>query len=155
MLPNSTLMGAHMMRRISMPTRHELIRALYVRYGASDRQQKSLILDEFVAISGPHRKHAMRLLRDGSAKALKRQRPRIYEDAAQQALILLWEASDRICGKRLKALIPMLIDSMERHGHLHLASQVRAQLLNMAFPTTPTHERQAYCSSRSLKNLVD
>jgi len=50
MLPNSTQLGADLMRRISMTTRNELIKALYVRYGASDRKQKSCILDEFVAI---------------------------------------------------------------------------------------------------------
>nr|WP_321985974.1 hypothetical protein [uncultured Lichenicoccus sp.] len=28
----------------------------------------------------------------------------IYDEAARGALIVLWEASDRVCGKRLKAL---------------------------------------------------
>jgi hypothetical protein len=28
---------------------------------------------------------------------------------------MLWEASDRICGKRLKPLIPTLVEAMERH----------------------------------------
>jgi hypothetical protein len=43
-------------------------------------------------------------------------------------LILLWEASDRICGKRLKPLIPMLVAAMERHGHLALDPAVRERL---------------------------
>jgi hypothetical protein len=38
----------------------------------------------------------------------------------REALILVWEASDRVCGKRLRPLIPILVESMERHGHLHL-----------------------------------
>ena len=29
---------------------------------------------------------------------------------------MLWEASDRICGKRLKALLPVLIEAMEPVG---------------------------------------
>ena len=29
---------------------------------------------------------------------------RVYDDAVREALIVLWEASDRICGKRLKPL---------------------------------------------------
>jgi hypothetical protein len=33
---------------------------------------------------------------------------------------VLWEAGDRICGKRLKALLPLLVKAMERHGHLQL-----------------------------------
>ena len=28
---------------------------------------------------------------------------RIYSEAVRQALVVLWEAADRICGKRLKA----------------------------------------------------
>ena len=38
---------------------------------------------------------------------------------------MLWEASDRICGKRLKALLPSLMDAMERHGHLDLEDGVQ------------------------------
>jgi hypothetical protein len=46
-----------------------------------------------------------------------RPRKRIYDEAVRQALALLWEAADRICGKRLKALLPILIESMERFGN--------------------------------------
>ena len=45
---------------------------------------------------------------------------RIYDEAVREAVILVWEASDRICGKRLKAALPHLVESMERHGHLDL-----------------------------------
>ena len=38
------------------------------------------------------------------------------------ALVLAWEASDRICGKRLHRLLPLLIEAMERHGHGELAA---------------------------------
>jgi hypothetical protein len=39
-----------------------------------------------------------------------RPRTRIYDEAVRQALTLLWEVADRICGKRLKALLPVLIE---------------------------------------------
>lgn len=54
---------------------------------------------------------------------------------SSQALIVLWEASDRICVKRLKALIPVLLDAMEWHGHLELASEIRRRLLAMSAAT--------------------
>jgi hypothetical protein len=38
----------------------------------------------------------------------------LYNEAARQALTVLWEVGDRVCSKRLKALIPVLIDAMER-----------------------------------------
>ena len=37
--------------------------------------------------------------------------------------------ADRICGKRLKAALPYLVESMERHGHLNLDPEVRGRLL--------------------------
>jgi hypothetical protein len=47
----------------------------------------------------------------------------------------MWESSDRVCGKLLRALVPTLVASMERHGHLQLAPQVRADLLAMSAAT--------------------
>ncbi|MHC2618101.1 hypothetical protein ACVIW2_000132 [Bradyrhizobium huanghuaihaiense] len=51
------------MRRLSMATRKELTAAVGERYRSGDRVEKARILDEFVNITGYHRKHAMRLLR--------------------------------------------------------------------------------------------
>ncbi len=51
------------------------------------------------------------------------------------ALVPLWEASDRLCGKRLQALLPLLVESLERHGHLCLESGVKESLLAMSYAT--------------------
>ena len=51
-----------------------------------------------------------------------------YGDAVRAALVLAWEASDRICGKRLHPLLPLLIEAMERHGQGGLDDQKRQQL---------------------------
>jgi hypothetical protein len=48
---------------------------------------------------------------------------------------VLWEAADRICGKRLKAALPLLLDSMEKYGHLKPDDSVRLQLLTMSAAT--------------------
>jgi hypothetical protein len=45
---------------------------------------------------------------------------------------MVWEASDRICGKRLQPLLAPLIEAMERHGHGGLSGEVRAQVLTMS-----------------------
>lgn len=118
------------MRKVSMTTRDELLVALRVRYGEAKRADKARILAEFVALTGYHRKHAARLLRGGGGADRSAPRPqrRLYDDAAREALIVLWEASDRICGKRLKPLIPVLVAAMERHGHLALDPAVRERL---------------------------
>jgi hypothetical protein len=117
-------------RRISMATRDELLDAVASRYRSATRVEKGRILTEFTEISGYHRKHAERLLRKGRIADRSRSRPerRVYDDAVREALVVLWEASDRICGKRLKPLIPLLITAMERHGHLALDETVRSLL---------------------------
>ena len=125
------------MGQISMATRDELVVALAGRYAASSRKERGRILDEFTALSGLHRKHAMRLLRAGqlSCRSGPRLARRVYDDAVREALIVAWEASDRLCGKRLRALLPTLVEAMERHGHLHLAPEVCAGLLAISAAT--------------------
>ena len=121
---------------MSMATRRELIEALQVRYQAGALSEKTAILDEFAALTGYHRKHAIRVLGCDQVFAPKRRtRNLLYDEAVRRALILLWEAGDRVCGKRLKALIPTLIDAMEWHGHLGLDPVVRAKLLQVSAAT--------------------
>ncbi len=45
-----------------MAGRTELLEAVSTRYGGARRLERSRILDEFVAVTGWHRKHAIRLL---------------------------------------------------------------------------------------------
>ena len=133
------------MGRISMATRDELVVALAGRYAASNRMERGRILDEFAALSGVHRKHAMRLLRAGQAGRRSGPRPerRLYNEGVREALIVIWEASDRVCGKRLRPLVPILVEAMERHGHLQLAPEVRAGLEAMSAATIDRALREA------------
>ena len=125
------------MTTISKKAREELVHAVAERYQTSSKEDKTRILDEFVRLTGYHRKHAVRVL-GGRVPAEKRSagsRPRIYDEAVRQALVVLWEASDRICGKRLRALLPLLIDALERHGHLQLEAVVREKLHRVSAST--------------------
>jgi len=63
-------------------------------------------------VTGYHRKHALRVLNRPPASPGPRPRARLDDAPVHQALTMLWEAADRICGQRLKALIPVLIDAM-------------------------------------------
>ena len=119
-----------------MTARKELVAALQLRYSGATFGERSRILDEFVALTGYHRKHAIRVLREnpGAVKG-PRERHRLYDEAVRQAVTMLWEAADRICGKRLKALIPKLVDAMERHGHLDMDPVIRAKLLQVSAAT--------------------
>jgi hypothetical protein len=125
------------MARLSTMTRDELVTAASRRYVEANRPERGRILDELVSLTGLHRKHAARLLRCGGSGKRHEARPkrRLYDDAVREALIVIWEASDRVCGKRLRPLVPILVEAMERHGHLQLVDDVRDGLLSMSAAT--------------------
>ncbi len=123
-----------------MTGRKELIQAIAERYRNSSRADKKKILDEFTEVTGFHRKHAIRALRKtkkhlNGASAESAPRSRVYDQAVVEALTILWEAADRICGKRLKQAIPALLEAMELHGHLAVDAEVRRRLLTVGAAT--------------------
>jgi len=123
---------------MTAPARRELVEALRQRYAAATREEKVSILSEFTSVSGLHRKSAIRVLNAEAEPEppLKRAgRPRLYDQAVQQALVTLWEASDRVCGKRLKALLPVLLAALEKHGHMAVDPTVKTSLLALSAAT--------------------
>jgi len=142
-----------MARRISMGARREVVWAVGERYGSARRREKGRILDELTATTGWHRKHAVRALSAAAASWKCRQHSyeetsRTVDDTAQRAtgrrrkyadarnaLIALWEAYDRVCGKRLVAMIPALLPALERHGRLQPTNEDRGLLLSVSAAT--------------------
>ena len=116
------------------------------RYGGLSAAGKRRLLDELQELTGYHRKSLLRLLNrpepptaaqlDGApAEPEKPHHRRRYGPEVVAALVPLWEASDRLCGKRLQALLPLLVESLEIHGHLSLEPSVRESLLAMSSAT--------------------
>jgi hypothetical protein len=130
-------LGGAMDRKMTHSVRAELADAIRLRYRSATGKQKRKILDEFVASTGYHEKSAIRVLNGQPVKNGRqtRNRPSLYDEAARGALIVLWEASDRVCGKRLKALLPILLPALERNGHLKLDETIRAKILAMSAAT--------------------
>ncbi|WP_071881562.1 integrase catalytic domain-containing protein [Cyanobium gracile] len=89
-------------------------------------------------MTGYHRKSLLRRLNqrpDERQTNLRGQHRRRYGPEVVEALVPLWEASDRLCGKRLHALLPQLLESLEHHGHVQLEKGVRARVLTMSSAT--------------------
>lgn len=119
--------------KISMAARAEVTEAIRERHLASDKGAKGAILDEFVAMTGVHRKHAIRMLTKTGAGRRPRGRPKArYGRAVTEALAVLWEASDRVCSKRLKPMIPTLLPALERHGQIEVDEGLRGALLSVS-----------------------
>jgi hypothetical protein len=126
-----------MKTKMTHAMRMELANAIRGRYAAAANKDKRRILDEFVAATGYHEKSAIRVLNTPPEPKRRqtRQRSSLYDEAARGALIVLWEASDRVCGKRLKALLPILLPALERNGHLKLEMEIRCKVLSMSAAT--------------------
>ena len=121
-----------------MATRAELLDAVGVRYRGAGRAERSRILDEFAAVTGYHRKHAIRLLagkgkREKSdadaAPASAAPRRRTYGVEVRDALIQLWEVADRVCSKRLRPMVHALLPALGRDGPVVLDDATRAKLV--------------------------
>src|SRR5438309_5502870 len=126
-----------MRSHMSYQAKRELLLQIAPRYREASPTLKTVILDEFVAATGYARKYAIRLLSHPVASKVTIERPRAphYGPEVQQALHLAWTAANHICAKRLIPFLPTLVDSLERHGHLHLSEPCRSQLLSMSAAT--------------------
>lgn len=137
---------------ISMGARREVLAAVAERYRSAARPEKGRILDELTATTGWHRKHAVRALsagrpstsdatsvtadaaEPGAVSSPSGKRCSKY-DSILDALVVLWEASDRICGKRLVKMIPALLPALERHGRLSPTPKQRSLIASVSAAT--------------------
>lgn len=55
--------------------------------------------------------------------------------ASVMPFVVLWESSDRVCGKRLVAMIPALLLALEQRGRLRPTSEERGLLLSVSAAT--------------------
>ena len=122
---------------MSPQARREMLKAVRPRYRKASRQEKTRILDEFVAITGYHRKYAIQLLNHGApaSKRERRRRRRTYTVAVISALVKIWDILDRPCGKRLQPYLPEIVAVLERQQELVLDSQTKALLPRMSRST--------------------
>ncbi len=128
-----------------MATRAELPLVTGERYRSSARAERGRILNEFVALTGSHRKHAIRLLarRPVPAKPRRDRRP-AYGPDVEAALLALWNLSDRLCSKRLKEMIPLLLPAAIRHG----VAEDREELRQLLLRVSPATIDRLLCEAR-------
>jgi hypothetical protein len=108
------------------------------RYLSATRPEKHRLLDEVVAVTGIHRKAAIRLLRRlarAPTGRVRTGRPRLYGSAEAAGVQILWDAAGRIGPQRLHPFVSELLDRLTQCGELALAPDVE-KLLRQASPAT-------------------
>ena len=95
----------------------EAIRELYPK---ARLKEKGTIWGEAVRVTGRHRKSLIRALRARLDPYPDKNRPGPgkYGPEAVLGLKAVWEASDRICGKRLQLFLAELTEVPERQGEM-------------------------------------
>lgn len=114
---------------MSYRAKRELVERWQARYQRSGVRRKSMILDEFCALTGHDRKHAVKLLR-GRAGCRRQQagRKKTYGREVEGVLVQLWVLTDQLCSKLLVAALPEWLPPYEqKHGPLALG--LRQKLL--------------------------
>src|SRR5512141_2128604 len=96
------------------------------RYSQASKKERTVILDEFVATSGYHRKHAIALLRGHRgwhtrATPIRRPRRCLYGNEERRAVLGLAEVFDQISSRRLRAALDAELPSLRRQGYLHVS----------------------------------
>lgn len=113
--------------------RWEYLQAIYERYRKAGRKGKQVILDEFCANTGYHRKYAIRLLngpRPEKPGTLHRRRGVSYEPETLAVLTKVWEAAGYPWSVRLKALLPVWMPWIRKR--FRLRPQIEEQLLKIS-----------------------
>lgn len=122
---------------MSPRSKREYTEAIHLRYKNATHQGKTIILDEFCATCGYHRKHAIRVLRRfkrfTKPKAKKRGKPTIYQhEAILKPLKKIWLDANLPCSKRLKVMLPIWLP-----GYIELFGELSPEVTNALLTISP------------------
>ncbi len=137
------------------PSRTFLAR-LSKRYTKARKKDQTAILDEFVATTGYHRKHAIALLtgkrhwRD-PAQPIHRQRRLTYTTEDQAAVLWLIALFDDIGSKRLRVAMNTELPTLRRKRHLRVSRTCYQHLLRVSPSTMDRWRRAARRPGRRLR----
>jgi len=147
-------------------SKREYLRAIGERYRRASKAEKGVMLREFCAVCGYHRKHAIRLLNGKKRVGKKKSGPSRVYDAEELTLALkrLWLATDQMCSKKLVAAIPLWLPFYEqRYGRLsestgrQLCRISAATIDRLLKPLRPKYKRKGLHGTKPgslLKNII-
>jgi len=131
---------------LTMQERKKLTLIKAQAYLRAGKAKKSAMLDDFCESTGYQRTYAARVLHQAGqryilgetilvadpGKHIHRYRPPRYGPLVQQALITIWAASTFLGPVRLAGGMPLFVENLTMHGHLHIDEGTRQLLLQMS-----------------------
>lgn len=134
---------------LTMATKKELSKEVARRYQKASRGEKRDMLNEFCQAIGYNRHYAASILRNWGrqvywrsptgeqtvvivgerrVKRQRQQRPRKYDDAVRDYLLIFWEVLDYPCGKRLKRCLEPMVAKARQFKEMAVARKEEAKL---------------------------
>jgi hypothetical protein len=145
------------MEMLDMRQKKAVTKELKKRYNRASKKKRTIMLDEFCAVTGYNRCYASWILKFKKDKVLgyvktggktikfvadkkkkgkkKKGRPRIYTYDVFLALKRIWTIFDFICGKRLAPFIAEATRKLEKHGEINITAGVRKKLKSISAST--------------------
>lgn len=132
------------------------------RYRRARKKEKSLILNEFVELTGYTRSYARLVLRNHGrvlqvsnkvrvrgdvGRHQRRARRSYYDEKVRKVLVIVWRIMDYICGKRLAPVLGEMVELLERRGEIRCDAVSQKKLGQMSAATIDRllrPERQKY-----------
>jgi hypothetical protein len=117
------------------------------RYQKARKKIKSMILSEFIALTGYGRRYASYVLRSHGKKVridettvmqsdirkrTPRKKPRVYDNEVLEVLKKIWDIMDYICGKRLAPVLRETVIRLERCREITISENVREKLFRIS-----------------------
>jgi len=121
-----------------MGQRKAVTNKLAAAYRRGSRKDKARILDELVSLTGWHRDHARRALREVAIVRVVHPRPPrrpTYPPELIAALASCWKLSRYPTGKRLAPMLVNLVPALLREGELELSDEAASALIAMSAAT--------------------
>jgi hypothetical protein len=120
---------------LSLQTRRAVLEQIASAYREAPLAKRRVLLAEFTQTTGYHRTYARWLLNHSEEvlqPVVRHPRHPRYGPEIVDALVQAWNANNRKCTKCLIPFLPTLLDSLERHGYLHLTEKSKKQLLSLS-----------------------
>lgn len=122
---------------MSKMSKREYLIQLKKKYRKAKRGVKTQLLNDFCDFTKYNRKYALGLLNNPIPPKWKRYKPRgkKYGSDVIDTLLILWRASNEICGERFHPFIPVILDKMVDCGEIDVSATVKEKLLKISLGT--------------------